>query len=382
MKKRITILGSTGSIGTQSLDVCRMLGYEIEALTAHKSIDLLEKQAREFTPRHVAVTDKNAYSELKQRLADTNINVMFGEEAVCEVATLSENDIVLNSLSGMRGLLPTLSALRAGKDVALANKETLVAGGKLVMQTARSNNVNIYPVDSEHSAIFQCLQGNKRSQVSRLILTASGGPFRGYTREMLESVTKEQALKHPNWSMGAKITIDSSTLMNKGLEFIEAMWLFDCKPEDIQVVVHKQSIIHSAVEFQDGAIIAQLGSPDMRVPIQYALTYPERFASPASKLDLLTCKDLTFEAPDMQVFTPLADCIEAVKRGGLYPCIVNGANEEAVALFLADKIRYTDIFDGIRYVLDTIPYSDYSTEDEVIAADKQARECLRKRFGL
>ena len=250
------------------------------------------------------------------------------------------------------------------------------------MQTARSNNVNIYPVDSEHSAIFQCLQGNKRSQVSRLILTASGGPFRGYTRQMLENVTKEQALKHPNWSMGAKITIDSSTLMNKGLEFIEAMWLFDCKPEDIQVVVHKQSIIHSAVEFQDGAIIAQLGSPDMRVPIQYALTYPERFVSPAAKLDLLKCKELTFEEPDMQVFTPLADCIEAVKRGGLYPCIVNGANEEAVALFLADKIRYTDIFDGIRYVLDTIPYSDYSTEDEVIAADKQARECLRKRFGL
>ena len=382
MKKRITILGSTGSIGTQSLDVCRVLGYEIEALTAHKSIDLLEKQAREFTPRHVVVTDKNAYSELKQRLSDTNVNVMFGEEAVCDVAALKENDIVLNSLSGMRGLLPTLSAIRAGKDVALANKETLVAGGKLVMQTARSNNVNIYPVDSEHSAIFQCLQGNKRSQVSRLILTASGGPFRGYTRQMLENVTKEQALKHPNWSMGAKITIDSSTLMNKGLEFIEAMWLFDCKPEDIQVVVHKQSIIHSAVEFQDGAIIAQLGSPDMRVPIQYALTYPERFVSPAAKLDLLKCKELTFEEPDMQVFTPLADCIEAVKRGGLYPCIVNGANEEAVALFLADKIRYTDIFDGIRYVLDTIPYSDYSTEDEVIAADKQARECLRKRFGL
>ncbi|MEG2038899.1 MAG: 1-deoxy-D-xylulose-5-phosphate reductoisomerase [Oscillospiraceae bacterium] len=382
MSKNITILGATGSIGTQSLDVCRNLGYNVTALTAHKNINLLEKQAREFNPRYVAITDDFCAKELKIKLADTTVKVLTGDEALCFLAAMEENDVVLNSLMGIRGLLPTLAAIRAGKDVALANKETLVAGGNLVMNLAKENHVTIYPIDSEHSAIFQCLQGAKREQLSKIILTASGGPFRGYNREQLKAVTKKQALNHPNWSMGEKITIDSSTMMNKGLEFIEAMNLFNCTPEQIEVVVHPQSIIHSMVEFADGAVIAQLGTPDMRVPIQYALTYPDRFRSTAPKLDITSCKALTFEKPDYYTFTPLQTCIEAAKRGGLYPCIVNGANEQAVELFLRDKISYTDIFDVVEAALNEFDFLDYSTEQQILEADSMARNFVKNKFSV
>lgn len=380
MKKTVSILGSTGSIGTQSLVVCKKMGYPVYALTAHSNWKLLEQQVREFSPEIAVLTDPDAAEQLRLALQDTKTTVLSGMDGILEVVSHRTQDTVINALMGVAGLLPTVRAIEAGNHVALANKETLVAGGKLVTELVREKGVLLTPIDSEHSAIFQCLQGNTADSVQRLIITASGGPFYGKSREELKGIRKEQALRHPNWSMGAKITIDSSTLMNKGLEFIEAMWLFSMPPEKIQIVVHPQSIIHSMVEYVDGSVMAQMGAPDMMIPIQYALTWPERFDSPAKRLDLLSCGDLTFGKPDLETFTCLADCIEAAKRGGLYPCIVNGANEEAVSLFLQDRIGYLDLFAAVRAALDHFAPGDYTSAEEVLEADRMARAFVRETF--
>ena len=380
MKKTVSILGSTGSIGTPSLVVCKKMGYRVHALTAHSNWKLLEQQVREFSPAIAVLTDPDAAEQLRLALQDTKTTVLSGMDGILEVVSHKEQDTVINALMGVAGLLPTVRAIEAGNNVALANKETLVAGGKLVTDLVREKGVLLTPIDSEHSAIFQCLQGNTTDSVQRLIITASGGPFYGKSREELKGIRKEQALRHPNWSMGAKITIDSSTLMNKGLEFIEAMWLFSMPPEKIQIVVHPQSIIHSMVEYVDGSVMAQMGAPDMMIPIQYALTWPERFDSPAKRLDLLSCRNLTFGKPDLETFTCLADCIEAAKRGGLYPCIVNGANEEAVSLFLQDRIGYLDLFAAVRAALDHFAPGDYTSAEEVLEADRMAREFVRETF--
>lgn len=380
MKKTVSILGSTGSIGTQSLVVCKKMGYRVHALTAHSNWKLLEQQVREFSPAIAVLTDPDAAEQLRLALQDTKTTVLSGMDGILEVVSHKEQDTVINALMGVAGLLPTVRAIEAGNNVALANKETLVAGGKLVTDLVREKGVLLTPIDSEHSAIFQCLQGNTTDSVQRLIITASGGPFYGKSREELKGIRKEQALRHPNWSMGAKITIDSSTLMKKRLEFIEAMWLFSMPPEKIQIVVHPQSIIHSMVEYVDGSVMAQMGAPDMMIPIQYALTWPERFDSPAKRLDLLSCGNLTFGKPDLETFTCLADCIEAAKRGGLYPCIVNGANEEAVSLFLQDWIGYLDLFAAVRAALDHFAPGDYTSAEEILEADRMAREFVRKTF--
>ena len=379
--KRVSILGSTGSIGTQSIEVCEKHGLEIIALAAHSSVDMLEEQARKFRPKYVAVYNEEKYGELKSRLSDTDTIVLCGMEGLCHIASLDENDIVLNSVVGMVGLLPTLTAINAGKDVALANKETLVAGGALVTSLAKEKGVKIYPVDSEHSAIFQCLQGNKPEQVNKIILTASGGPFYGYSYKQLKNVTKADALKHPNWDMGNKITIDSATLMNKGLEFIEAKWLFDLEPEQIDIVVHRQSIIHSAVEYKDYAVIAQLGVPDMKIPIQYSLLYPERVECPTKPLSLTDYGTLTFAEPDYKTFKCLSAAIDAISRGGAYPCLVNSANEEAVKAFLNDEIKFIQIGEIVSSVLEKFPYTEIKCYEDVTAADAAAREYVRGIIG-
>lgn len=376
--KRVAILGSTGSIGTQSVEVCEKHGLEITALAAHSSVDMLEQQARKFKPKYAVLYNEEKYGELKRRLADTDIKVLCGMEGLCRIAAMEENDIVLNSVVGMVGLLPTLTAINAGKDVALANKETLVAGGALVTSLAKEKGVMIYPVDSEHSAIFQCLQGNKREQLNKIILTASGGPFFGYSYNKLKNVTKEQALKHPNWDMGNKITIDSATLMNKGLEFIEAKWLFDLEPEQIEIVVHRQSVIHSAVEYKDFAVIAQLGVPDMKIPIQYSLLYPERVDCPTKQLSLTDYGTLTFDKPDFETFKCLSAAIEAISRGGAYPCLVNSANEEAVRAFLHDEIQFIRIGEIVSSVLEKFPNSDINSYEDVMAADRAARDYVNQ----
>ncbi|MBQ9079112.1 MAG: 1-deoxy-D-xylulose-5-phosphate reductoisomerase [Ruminococcus sp.] len=382
MNRKASILGSTGSIGTQSLEVCEKHGIQITALAAHSSTELLEQQARKFHPEYVGIYNENKYTELKERLADTNIKVLCGMEGLCEIAALPQSDIVLNSVVGMVGLLPTLTAIEAGKDIALANKETLVAGGELVTALAKEKGVKIYPVDSEHSAIFQCLQGNKRSQLSKVILTASGGPFFGKSYDDLRSVTKADALKHPNWDMGNKITIDSATLMNKGLEFIEAKWLFDLDPDQIEIVVHRQSVVHSAVEYDDYSVIAQLGVPDMKIPIQYALLYPERVPCPTGRLSLTEYGSLTFEKPDYETFKCLSAAIEAIKRGGAYPCLVNSANEEAVRAFLNDEISFISIGEIVSSVLDEFKPSEIRSYDDVMKADSAARAYVREKIGV
>lgn len=382
MNKKISILGSTGSIGTQSLEVCEKHGIKITALAAHSSTELLERQARKFRPEYVGIYNETKYNEMKERLADTDIKVLCGMEGICRIAELPQNDIVLNSVVGMVGLLPTLTAIKAGKDIALANKETLVAGGELVTALAGENGVRIYPVDSEHSAIFQCLQGNKRAQLSKVILTASGGPFFGRSYEDLRTVTKSDALTHPNWSMGNKITIDSATLMNKGLEFIEAKWLFDLEPEQIEIVVHRQSVVHSAVEYDDYSVIAQLGVPDMKIPIQYALLYPDRMPCPTGRLSLTDYGSLTFEKPDYKTFRCLAAAIEAIKRGGAYPCLVNSANEEAVRAFLNDEIDFISIGEIVSSVLEEFPHSEIRSYEDVMKADSAARIYVRKKIGV
>lgn len=338
---------------------------------------MLEQQARKFVPEYVCIYSESKFNEMKNRLADTRIKVLCGMDGLCEISALPQSDIVLNSVVGMVGLLPTLVAINAGKDIALANKETLVAGGELVISLARKKGVKIYPVDSEHSAIFQCLQGNDRNQLSKIILTASGGPFFGKNYDDLRRVTKEDALKHPNWDMGSKITIDSATLMNKGLEFIEAKWLFDLKPEQIEIVVHRQSVVHSAVEYNDYSVIAQLGVPDMKIPIQYALLYPERMPCPTGRLSLTDYGNLTFEKPDYETFKCLTAAIDAIKLGGAYPCLVNSANEEAVKAFLNDEIKFIQIGEIVSSVLKNFKHLNISGYNDVMKADKQAREFVR-----
>lgn len=382
MNRTASILGSTGSIGTQSLEVCEKHGIKITALAAHSSTELLEQQARKFRPEYVGIYNESKYAEMKERLADTDIKILCGMEGLCEIAALPQSDIVLNSVVGMVGLLPTLTAIKAGKDIALANKETLVAGGELVMALAREKGVKIYPVDSEHSAIFQCLQGNKRSQLSKVILTASGGPFFGRSYDDLRSVTKADALKHPNWSMGNKITIDSATLMNKGLEFIEAKWLFDLEPDQIEIVVHRQSVVHSAVEYDDYSVIAQLGVPDMKIPIQYALLYPDRMPCPTGRLSLTDYGRLTFEKPDYKTFKCLSAAIVAIKRGGAYPCLVNSANEEAVRAFLNDEIDFISIGEIVSSVPDAFEHSEIGSYEDIMKADSAAREYVREKIRV
>ncbi len=374
-EKIISVLGSTGSIGEQALDVARLHGYRINALTAARNVDIIEKQAREFRPAKVAMADEAAANELKIRLVDTDINVLSGVEGVCECAADNSDAIVLNSIVGMAGLQPTLAAIDAGCKIALANKETLVAGGQLVMNLAKQKNVDILPVDSEHSAIFQALQGmNDKKELKRIILTASGGPFFGKTKDELKNATVENALKHPNWSMGAKITIDSATMMNKGLELIEAVWLFDVAPKDVDIVVHRQSIIHSLIEYVDNSVIAQLGVPDMRIPIQYALTYPERFVSPVRQLRLEEWKTLTFDEPDYETFECINICRNAIEKGGLCTAVVNSANEKANELFRAGKIGFLDIARIVGKAFENSPKISEYTLSDVLETDKWARE--------
>lgn len=375
MTENLSILGSTGSIGKQSLDVCRKCGYGVKALTAFSSVDEIEKQAREFKPEKVALVDEKAAADLKIKLADTDIKVLGGMDGVCECAEIQSADTVLNSVVGMAGLKPTLTAIYAGKKIALANKETLVAGGQLVMSEAKKHSVEILPVDSEHSAIFQCLQGKPTNKaLKKIILTASGGPFFGKTADELRDVTVEKALKHPNWSMGAKITIDSATMMNKGLELIEAVWLFSVKPDDVDIVVHRESVVHSAVEYDDNSVIAQLGLPDMRIPIQYALTYPERFESPVGELSLSQIGKLTFFEPDYETFRCINLCRKAINMGGLYPAAVNSANEQANLMFRQGKIGFLDIADKVEAVLEKTPHYDNYTFEDILEIDKFARE--------
>lgn len=373
MAENISILGSTGSIGTQTLEVVREIGgIGVKALTAGKNIDMLEAQAREFKPELVCVMDKEKASELKNRLSGTGTEVLAGMEGLIAAAALPSADTVVNSVVGNIGLRPTVEAIKAGKDIALANKETLVTSGELIMRLIKENNVHMYPVDSEHSAIFQSLQGNDGNRIENIWLTASGGPFRG--RSDLSGVTLEDALHHPNWSMGKKITIDSATMMNKGLEVIEAKWLFNVDLDRIKVVVHPQSIVHSMVEYEDGAVIAQLGVPDMKVPIQYALTYPKRIKNSFPKLDFFERNTLTFEKPDMKVFRCLALAFEAIKTGGTMPAVLNAANEAAVAKFIDGRIGFTDIPLLIEKAMNayTVKY-DY-TLDDVLEADAYARD--------
>lgn len=373
--KGIALLGSTGSIGTQSLDVCRMHGYRVVCLTANRRVDLMETQIREFRPDLVSMMDPVAADDLRTRVADTGTKVLSGMDGLIECATYSGADTVLNAVVGMVGLQPTLAALQAKKTLALANKETLVAGGHLVTNTAKAYGVDILPVDSEHSAIFQCLQGSpEKGAVKKLILTASGGPFFGKTLAELENVTAADALKHPNWDMGAKITIDSATMMNKGLEFIEAKWLFDMPIDAIDIVVHRESVVHSAIAYQDNSVIAQLGVPDMRIPIQYALTYPRRLPSPVQELSLVDYGKLTFYAPDYDTFRCINVCKDAIAAGGLRPAAANGANEESVRLFLNGKIKFTDIAVLNRAAMEACPQVADYTLDDVLQADRAARD--------
>lgn len=377
MKRTISILGSTGSIGRQALKVAEVCGHEVAAITVNKSVELAEGQARKFRPRLAVAVDERAAADLRLRLADTDIKVLSGQGGLLEAASLGCADTVVTAIVGVAGLKPTLAAIDCGKRIALANKETLVCAGELVMERAQEKGAEVIPVDSEHSAIFQCLQGcHDRGEVRRLIITASGGPFFGKSREELAHVTREQALKHPNWAMGAKITIDSATLMNKGLEFIEAMRLYAMPPERIQIVVHRESIVHSLVEFEDGAILAQLGSADMCLPIQYALTWPERTAGPARPLDLLSCPPLTFQKPDPETFRCLGLALECAEKGGTSTAILNGANEAAVALFLEDKIAFLDIPRLVEEALGRVPAVGDPSLEDILNADQAARKAV------
>ena len=375
--KSLIILGSTGSIGTQALEVCERQGYKVNALAAGGNIELLEKQARKFGVKAVAVFDSEKAKDLEIKLKDTDIKVLSGAEGVCELAQM-QGDIVLNSIVGIAGLRPTLAAIESGKDIALANKETLVTGGEIVNRKAKEKGVKILPVDSEHSAIFQSLQGAPMGSLKKILLTASGGPFYGKKISDLENVTVKDALNHPNWSMGAKITIDSATLMNKGLEVIEAVHLFGLPAKDIEVLVHRQSIVHSGVELTDGAVIAQLGTPDMRLPIQYALTYPERSDFSFEKLSLSDIGTLTFEKPDTETFRCLPLCIEAITEGGLKPTAVNGANEQAVKLFLEGKIKFLQIAELVSKALISAQNKNAFTVEDIFETDKLARECVMR----
>ena len=378
MSRNITILGSTGSIGRQTLEVMEALGMGAAALTAHSSVERMEEQARRFRPELAVLADERAAADLRVRLADTNVRVLSGQEGLLEAAALPGADTVVAAMVGMAGLRPTLAAIREGKRVALANKETLVCAGPLVLEEARDYGARVLPVDSEHCALFQCLEGNRdRGEVKRLILTCSGGPFYGKKRQELQGMTREDALQHPNWSMGAKITVDSATLMNKGLEVMEAMHLYQMPVEKISVVIHRESIIHSLVEYCDNAMLAQLGTPDMRLPIQYALTWPRRVAGgPGTPLDLWHCGPLTFGEPDLDTFRCLALALEAARIGGTAGAILNGANEAAVGLFLEGKIGFLDIADKVALAMEQVaPVQDPALGD-ILEADRAAREAV------
>lgn len=379
-KKRIALLGSTGSIGTQTLDVVsrQQEHFEVEVLTANQNADLLIKQAQQFIPNVVVIGDESAYDKVFDALYPLDIKVYSGESALCQVVQMDTVDLVVTALVGYAGLIPTVKAIEAGKPIGLANKETLVVAGEIITQLARQHGVNIYPIDSEHSAIFQCLMGEFHNPIEKIILTASGGPFRGKSRQELEKVTKEQALKHPNWDMGAKITIDSATLMNKGLEVIEAKWLFGLKMEQIEVVVHPQSIIHSLVQFEDGSIKAQLGLPDMRIPIQFALGYPERFKADFPRFNFADYPSLTFEQPDTETFRNLALSFEVLKTGGNHPCILNAANEVAVAAFLDDRLSFLEISGLIEQSLEKVDYIIAPSLEDLIQTDIETRKIAQE----
>lgn len=379
-KRQIAILGSTGSIGTQTLQVVEEHPecFEVYAITANTRVDELIAQARKFMPEAVVIADETKYSRLKEALDDLPIKVYAGYESICQIVESAPIDIVVTAMVGFSGLRPTINAIKAGKAIALANKETMVVAGELINALAMEHNTPILPVDSEHSAIFQCLAGEMYNKVEKLILTASGGPFRTFTKEQLEHVTKEQALKHPNWSMGAKITIDSASMMNKGFEVMEAKWLFGVGANDIEVVVHPQSVVHSMVQFEDGAIKAQLGTPDMRLPIMYALTYPSRLPSSFGRLDWNTIKELTFEKPNLELFPNLRLAYEALAKGGNIPCVVNAANEVCVAAFLNDRIKFTDMPRLIERAMDEATYILKPTLDDYLATDKEIRRMVEE----
>ena len=378
-RKKIAVLGSTGSIGTQTLDVVRANGdLQVAALSAGSNIELLETQIREFHPKLAAVFSEEKASELRSRIRDLDVRVVSGMDGLLELAVLPESEILVTAIVGMIGIRPTIAAIEAGKDIALANKETLVTAGHLIMPLAKEKGVRILPVDSEHSAIFQCLAGNDSRSIDKLLITASGGPFRGKKREELRSVTVEDALRHPNWSMGHKITIDSATLVNKGLEVMEARWLFGVDLEEIQVVVQPKSIIHSMVQFCDGAVMAQLGTPDMKLPIQYALYYPERRYLAGERLDFRTLKEITFEEPDMETFEGLPLAIRAAKEGGTMPTVFNAANEALVAKFLQKKIAFLDIYEGIRGAMEHHRKREDPSLEEILDAEREAREWVER----
>lgn len=382
-KKGVAILGSTGSIGTQALEVIAAYPdyFDLQVLTAQSNAALLIEQALQFQPNAVVIGDESRYEEVKQALASEPIHVYAGEAALCQVVEFHEIQVVLTALVGYAGLKPTLAAIHAGKDIALANKETLVVAGELVTALAREKGVNIYPVDSEHSAIFQCLTGEFHNPIEKIYLTASGGPFRGWAMDQLRSVTPAQALKHPNWSMGAKITIDSATMMNKGLEVIEAKWLFNLAPEQIDVIVHPQSIVHSLVQFTDGSMKAQMGLPDMKLPIQFALTYPERFPTTFPRFSFLDYPNLTFEQPDRIAFRNLDLAFEALKRGGNAACALNAANEVAVQAFLEEKIAFTTIAELNERIMDNVTFIARPAYEDYVASDAAAREMVRSLIG-
>lgn len=381
MIKAISILGSTGSIGRQSIAAAEHLGLKVAALTANRKTDMVEEQARRLKPEFVAVFDEAAANDLRIRLADTSIRIGSGMTGLIEAATLESIECVVTAVSGSVGLKPTLAAIDAKKRIALANKETLVCAGEIVMPRAAETGAEIVPVDSEHSAIFQCLMGRKTGELKKILLTGSGGPFRGKSRAELESITPEEAVKHPNWSMGAKISVDSATMMNKGLEFIEAMHLFGVTPDDIEVVVHPQSIIHSMVELVDGTVIAQLGVPDMGLPIQLALTYPERVDSPFKRLNFADMKDMTFEAPDFEKTPCLKLAMDCARTGGTEPCIMSAANEVAVALFLGHRLGYNQIYDCALSAVENIDIVMQPDLESVLEADKAAREYVLEHFS-
>lgn len=374
-QKKIAILGSTGSIGVQALDVIASHPdlLQAEVLTAHHNADLLIEQARKFNPNAVVIVNEDLYTQVKDALASTDIKVYTGENALSSVLEMDSIDLVLTALVGYSGLKPTMSAIRAGKPIALANKETLVVAGELVTGLAREKGVNIFPVDSEHSAIFQCLVGEFHNKIEKVILTASGGPFRGKKKDVLATVTKAQALKHPNWTMGAKVTIDSATLMNKGLEVIEAKWLFGLRADQVDVVVHPQSIIHSMIQFEDGSIKAQMGLPDMRLPIQFAFSYPDRYPSAFPRFDFAQYPSLTFEKPDMETFRNLALAFEALKKAGNMPCVLNAANEIAVEAFLKDKIGFLKMPEVVEACMTKMPFIPNPTLEDYVNTDKETR---------
>ncbi|MBQ3889840.1 MAG: 1-deoxy-D-xylulose-5-phosphate reductoisomerase [Lachnospiraceae bacterium] len=379
--KNLVILGSTGSIGTQTLDVVRNNeGLNVLAVSAAKNVKLIEEQIREFKPKYAVMYEEAAFKELSQKVKDLDVKVLFGMEGLITISTLKEADIVVTALVGMIGIVPTIEAIKAKKTIALANKETLVTAGHIIMPLAKENNVSILPVDSEHSAIFQSLNGENRKNISKILLTASGGAFRGKTYDELKNMSVEDALKHPNWSMGKKVTIDSASLVNKGLEVIEAKWLFSVEPKDIQVLIQPQSIIHSMVEFVDGAVIGQLGVPDMRIPIQYALFYPDRKPMKDNKLDFYKLKELTFFEPDLKTFKGLAFAYKAIGEGGAMPTVFNAANELAVKDFLDRKISFTGIYDYIEAAMDTVKNIENPTVSEILDIEKTTYEVIKSKF--